>query len=87
MEHTKDELIEAILVFVKKYGTVNNYLPLIKEYGMYSVVKEIVYDMFLNDFNTLKHSKDEIKAYKIILEYCKEIKETGFIEYLIEDKL
>ena len=67
MKESRDELINSILYFAKKYDKYDNYLMLIQTYsGISEIVKMIVYEMFLNSFNSYYCDTDDYSKYSTI---------------------
>ena len=82
MKATQEEVRQAILFISKMYGKEDNYKLIMETYpGLPKIVEMIVYEMFLNTFNSYYCSNDEYKQYKIIHEYATELKEKGFVEF------
>ena len=82
MKATQEEVRQAILFISKMYGKEDNYKLIMETYpGLPKIVEMIVYEMFLNTFNSYYCSNDEYKQYKIIHEYSTELKEKGFVEF------
>lgn len=85
MNFTQEQVRTAILSIAKLYDKEDNYKAIMDTYpGLPKIVEMIIYDMFLNMFNTYYCSKDEYNQYKIIHEYAIELKEKGFVEFKSE---
>jgi hypothetical protein len=81
MNLTGEQVRTAILFFAKLYNKEDNYKAIMDTYpGLPKIVEMIVYEMFLNMFNSYYCSEDEYKQYKIIYKYATELKEKGFVE-------
>lgn len=82
MKSSKENLTEAILFFAKQYNQENSYKSLIESgLDLPKLVQIIVYDMFLNKFNSYNCSDIDYNNYKIILEYATELKINGFVKF------
>lgn len=82
MEANQEQVKQAILFFTKAYGKEDNYVAVMETYpGLPKIVEMIVYDMFINRFNSYYCQNDEYHQYKIIQEYAVELKEKGFVEF------
>ena len=85
MNFTQEQVRTAILSFAKMYDKEDNYKSIMDTSpGLPKIVEMIIYEMFLNMFNTYYCNKDEYKQYKIIYEYATELKEKGFVEFKSE---
>ena len=81
MNSTQEQVRTAILSIAKLYDKEDNYKAIMDTYpGLPKIVEMIVYEMFINMFNSYYCSKDEYDQYKIIHEYVIELKEKGFVE-------
>ena len=79
---TQEQVREAILFIAKMYGKENNYKAIMEIHpGLPKIVEMIVYEMFINNFNSYYCSNDEYKQYKIIHEYATELNKSGFVEF------
>lgn len=79
---TQEQVKQAILFISKMYGKEDNYKAIMETSpGLPKIVEMIVYEMFINKFNSYYCSKDEYEQYKIIHEYATELKEKGFVEF------
>ena len=79
----KEELNNSVLLLAE-YGLkdkkVYNYL--LKNDSIPEVIKKLVYDLFVNEFNNNCIFKDEVnKAYRLVLNYSKELSEKGFVDF------
>jgi hypothetical protein len=82
MNSTQEQVRTAILSFAKLYDKEDNYKAIMDTYpGLPKIVEMIIYEMFLNMFNSYYCSKDEYAQYKVIYEYATELKEKGFVEF------
>jgi len=77
---TKQDVINAILYFANLYN-LKSYQDLIKSEPLPTIIKMIVYDMFLNEFNSYFANGKAYYNYKIILDYSKELHAKGYIEF------
>lgn len=82
MEYTKDELYDAILDVAKSLNIKKSYKILIDEHiNTPSLVKMIVYDMFVYEFDYTSCSPKLYTSYNIILEYTKELQCIGYVNF------
>lgn len=82
MKASKGQVENAILFFAKKYGQEENYIALIEDYkSIPRIIEMIVYEMFLQKFNSYSCTDDEYEQYKIIHEYATELKQNGWVVY------
>ncbi len=82
MKATQEQVRGAVLFISKMYGKEDNYKLIMETNpGLPKLVEMIVYEMFLNTFNSYYCSNDEYKQYKIIHQYATELKEKGFVEF------
>ena len=85
MNFTQEQVRAAILSIAKLYDKEDNYKAIMDTYpGLPKIVEMIIYDMFLNKFNSYYCSNDEYNQYKVIHEYAIELKEKGFVEFKSE---
>ena len=85
MNSTQEQVRTAILSFAKLYDKEDNYKAIMDTYpGLPKIVEMIVYEMFINMFNSYYCSNDEYNQYKVIHEYAIELKEKGFVEFKSE---
>ena len=85
MNFTQEQVRTAILSIAKLYDKEDNYKAIMDTYpGLPKIVEMIIYDMFLNKFNSYYCSNDEYNQYKVIHEYAIELKEKGFVEFKSE---
>ena len=78
----REELEKAILFFAKLYNKEDNYKALMETYKSFpKLVELIVYDMFLNKFNSYYCSDEEYRNYKLIYEYSTELSKNGFVSF------
>ena len=83
MEFTKKELISSVILIAKKYNQGGNYRYLIDNDSMPTIIKNIVYEMFLNEFDRERCSSEEYLAYKAIWSASVELNNKGCIEYRV----
>lgn len=82
MKVTKGKVQESVLYFAKQYGFEDNYKALFSNYnGLDSTVKMIIYEMFLNGFNSYHCSDEDYVQYRILLEYCTELRKVGWVDF------
>jgi hypothetical protein len=82
MKVNRKQTEDAVLFFAKLFNQEKNYRYLINtEYGMPEVVKNIVYEMFLQKFNPHTCIDDQYEQYKLIHEYVIELNQNGFVTY------
>lgn len=68
---------EAIQYFGQKYHN-NPNIYFLGGDALPEIVKAVVYDMFLNDLNTVNADKEDYVNMKKISRYCKELHKNGF---------
>lgn len=86
MKESCDELVNSILYFAKKYDKYDNYVALMQlNSGFPKIVEMIVYEMFLNHFNSYYCDTDDYSQYSIIIRYATELKEYGFVTFDVEE--
>lgn len=86
MNISKDQLEEAILYFARIYGLEKNYQAILSmRTGLPKVVEMIIQEMFLQELkpstDTSRCAPKTYESYKIILEYSKELREKGYVEF------
>lgn len=81
MESTKEEVIESILYFAEKYGRKGAYEIIAKTAPIPTMIRIIVYDMFLKEFSKDSCSDEDYRYYSILLDYSTELEELGFVNY------
>ena len=82
MKANKKELEYAVLFFAKGFGLEENYKALISTSpGIPKIVEMIVYEMFLQKFNSYYCTDEQYEQYKIIHEYATELKQNGLVMY------
>lgn len=83
MNHTKEEVVNAVLFFARKYKKEENYQAILKSGGstLPRIVEMIVFDMFINGFIAYYGSDEEFKMNNILSEYAIELKEFGMVEF------
>jgi hypothetical protein len=82
MKRTKEQVEQAILFFAKIYNQEDNYRAIMGTYpGLPKIVEMIVYEMFVQKFNSYHCSDEEYEQYKIIHEYVTELKQVGWVEF------
>ena len=81
MNHTKQELIDAILLMADKCGIKLSMEWLIKDgEPIPEIIRMVVYHMFLNEYVPNGEKQDDLfRAYGIILEYSKELRKNGLV--------
>lgn len=78
----RKDLENAILFFAKLYEKEDNYKALMETYkSLPKLVELIVYEMFLNKFNSYYCSDEEYKNYGLIYEYSSELSKNGFVSF------
>lgn len=82
MNYTKQQVINAVLSFAKKFDKEKSYVAII-ESGMElpRLIEMIVYEMFIQGFNSYFASDEDFNNHKIILDYAKELKQNGFVNF------
>jgi hypothetical protein len=82
MNNTKKDIINAVLFFAEKYNQKENYEKLISAINTPpEIVKNIIYDMFLNGFNPYFASHTEYEQYRILYDYSKELSTNGYVNF------
>lgn len=83
MKAKKQDAINSILFFAKKYNAENNYKAIMDAYGIIlpELIKMISYDLFLNKFNSYACTDEEYEHYKLIHKYATELQKDGFVEF------
>ena len=82
MKHSKKQVENAILFFGKTFGQEANYKALIETYtSIPKIVEMIVYEMFLQKFNSYFSTDEQYEQYKIIHEYATELKQKGLVDF------
>jgi hypothetical protein len=80
MKASKEQVENAILFFAKTFGQERNYKSLMEAYsGTPKIVEMIVYEMFLQKFNSYHCTDEQYEQYKIIHEYATELKQNGWV--------
>jgi hypothetical protein len=79
----KQKLKGAIFILAKTIGKENSYSSLMDTIGytLPELVKNLVYDLFLNKFDYRSCEDETYKAYMLILEYGTELKDKGFVDF------
>jgi|688.fasta_scaffold18638_21 hypothetical protein len=80
---TKEQFEKDILALSKFIGLEKSYEIFIetKQPGLTRLVEMIVYDLFINQFDYRGCNGDLYYSYRNLLEYSKELKENGFINF------
>ena len=82
MNCSKKSVEEAILNIADLYSIKPNYIALIKSgANLPKIIEMIVYEMFLNEFDSRSCSRDCFISYGIIFNYSKELRTNGFITF------
>ncbi len=82
MNYTKKEVEGAILVFAKYLAQEESYKALMKiNYGLPTLVKDIVYQMFLHRFTPIDCSPELNSAYFKILAFADELQHNGTVNF------
>lgn len=82
MKASKEQVESAILFFAKIFGRENNYKALMSSYsGTPKIVEMIVYEMFLQKFNSCNCTDEQYEQYKLIHEFATELNQNGWVTY------
>ena len=82
MRNTQKDVENSILILAEKYGKRDSFECLIKTQSLPELIKIIVYEMFVNDFNSYFLTNEQDKdAYKLILQYSQELRKNGFVKF------
>lgn len=82
MKASKEQVENAILFFAKKFNQEENYTALINSRPvMPKIIEMIVYEMFLQKFNSYLCTEEEYQQYSIIYEYVIELKQIGWVTH------
>jgi len=82
MKASKEQVESAILFFAKTFGQEKNYKALMSAYsGTPKIVEMIVYEMFLQKFNSYHCTDAQYEQYKLIHEYATELKQNGCVTH------
>ena len=79
MENTKKELTDAILYLADQYD-LKGYKELI-DGSPPTLVRIIVYDLFVLGFNEYDCTAESFEAYILIRNYARELKQNGFVKF------
>ena len=82
MENTKEQLKQSIILVSEHIGA-KNYRTMLETIGytIPELVKNLVYDMFIANFNNNNCPLSIYHQYKMIQEYAQELNQNGFVEY------
>jgi hypothetical protein len=79
MKASKEQLENSILFFAKLFNQEKNYKALMDVYaGTQKIVEMIVFEMFLQKFNSYHCTDYQYEQYKLIHEYATELKQNGW---------
>ena len=83
MKISKEEFRKNILLLADQINLKTSYEEMLNSYfGIPKVCQDLIYDLFVNDYNNSNHlSDDGFEAYYHLKNYCKELKEKGFVEF------
>ncbi len=83
MKATKEHVENAILYFAKEFNKEAGYRIMMegKSSALPRFVEMIVYEMFLNYFNSYFATDEQYAHWKILYEYAKELREKGFVDF------
>lgn len=80
MKASKEQVENSILFFAKTFDQEKNYKALMEVYSdTPKIVEMIVYEMFLQKFNSYHCTDKQYEHYKIIHEYATELKQNGWV--------
>ena len=81
MKTNQQEIIDAILFLANEYD-IKGYKELIKKnYNLPSLIRLIVYDLFLRGFNLYDCNEDSYTAYNLLRIYALELAIEGFVNF------
>lgn len=82
MKCSKKEVENAVLFFAKVYNKDANYKAIMETHAsLPKIVEMIVYEMFLQKFNSYYCSDEQYEQYKIIHEFATELKQKGWVDF------
>jgi len=82
MKYNKTSLNNAIITMAENFKQKDSFEALIKAYqGTPRIVEMIVYQIFLNKFDSRSCSDELYDAFDIILNYARELEKNGFVEF------
>lgn len=83
MTCNKQKVKDAVIILAKTIGNENSYSSLVDTIGytLPELVKNLVYDLFLNKFDYRSCDDETYKSYLLILEYGTELKDKGFVDF------
>lgn len=81
MKGSKTDVENAILFFAKMYGKEKEYDAMLSTNFLYKVVESIVYNIFLNDFNTYNSNDIEMGHFNIIKDFAREMDKNAFVTF------
>lgn len=78
----RSDLEEAILLLADKCNQKESFIKLMEaKIGMPKLVEMIVYQLFLNRFDSRSCSNEEYGAYGEVYSYAKELSQNGFVTF------
>ena len=82
MKNSQDQVIKAIMLIGKMLDIEKEVKLLLINIGLHSTMKEVIYRLFINDYNNYFEQNDAVfEAYELIRRYCKEITENGEVKF------
>lgn len=80
MKSSREDVINSAMFFAKQFGLEENYnARMTYTYFLPELIKDIVYELFVNDFNP--YFDEGFENYKILHEYAIELRKNGFVEF------
>lgn len=82
MKESKKDLEKAIILVGDSLGLKRSIEILLKNVGLHSTVKEITYQMFVQNKQQYFEKDDDVfKAISLIRKYCQEMSENGEVNF------
>lgn len=83
MKASKEQVENAILFFAKTFDQEQNYKAVMCSYSGTTpkIVQMIVYEMFLQKFNSYYCTDEQYIQYNLIYEYATELKQNGWVTH------
>jgi hypothetical protein len=79
MKESQEEVRRAVLTFAKRLNMRDSAELLLKNIGVHSTIKELVFKAFLDNYDEYFEDNDNINdSIQIIRKYCREIVDRGF---------
>lgn len=82
MKCTQKEIENAIIIIAESLGLKENINYLLKNEGIHTTIRELIYIMFVQHKEQYFEKDDDVfNSITLIREYCKELKENGFVSF------